>query len=81
MTILAVEHRVHVTTAGQEEAVESTEDFSGTLTDLEHAWTSAGLFDRRHVVIEAAAAADADDRFHHIFTGTVHPISSRARVS
>ena len=90
VALLAVEHRIDVAAAGQQHAVDLADQPSRALADLEHARTSASLFDRREVVVQAAAAGDADDRFHvvhgflaarYIFAGTPHPIRSSACVS
>ena len=62
--LLAVEHGVDVAAAGQEQAVELAEQLARALADLEHARPSAGLFDRRDVVVQAAAPREADRGFH-----------------
>ena len=59
--LLAVEHRIDVPAAGQHHAVEHADERPRALADFEHADLRARLLDRRDVVVQFAAAGDADD--------------------
>ena len=83
VALLTVEHGVHVAAAGEQESVELRHDLARAVGDFQHAWAPAGLLHRREVVVETAAAGDADDGCFHgyIFAGTRQPMSSSACVS
>ncbi len=64
MPLVAVEDRVDVSAAGQQEAIDLVEYLARALADLEDACAPARLLDRGDVVIQPAASRDANGGFH-----------------
>jgi hypothetical protein len=79
---LAVERRVHVVAAGQEQPVDAAQRDVGGFVDRERPRDGARAADRRFIVARLLAGRDGDDRHPaYIRAGTSTPIRSRARVS